>query len=286
MRKIDDDMLDMLMATSGPQPKPPYYKARSISASNVGTECDAALAFTLRGFPEAPNPEKRERLFELGKVIEPMVIAHMKGVGLAVIEIDPSTGRQFYCEEREGHVKAYLDGYVAWDDEDLEPLETKSMNAERFKKLNKKIIDGMPRQAALKLCEPKYYDQVQCIIWLAKTESAVFIAYSKSDSQYLAIRVAKDEDRIRYLEAKIDRVLEGNVSRITATPKTSFTCGLCPHREQACTSKPGSVVPVIDLGCHHCKYSTPDEDRKWWCTKHLYHPTHFCSDFEPWEPKP
>jgi CRISPR/Cas system-associated exonuclease Cas4 (RecB family) len=282
MKKLDIEFMEILMATSGPRPSTPYYMPRTLSASMIGNECEAQLAYTLRGFPETAGTEKRERLFQMGQMIEPMIIEHMKDMGLFVRPVDPATGKQWNFTSHHGHVKAKLDGMLKWDDAEDEPLELKSMNEERFKKL-KKAFEKYDRPTALKWTEPKYYDQVQLTLYLTGHQSGIYLAYNKSSSEYLAIRVPYDMDRILYLIDKIERVLTNNVHRITSDPKATFTCALCAFKEGVCTRTPTFTSGLRT--CAHCAFSAPDKDKTWYCHKHE-RPAHtVCEAFQFFEPK-
>jgi hypothetical protein len=279
MDKIDDEMLEVLMAMSAEPARPLFSGARTISASIVGSECDAALAFTIRGFNEEEPTETRRRLYEVGNLLEPRVIQHMRSIGLAVVDRDPKTGRQFMLTSREGHVKAYLDGYIEWDDAESEPVEIKSMSDDRFKKVVREVAKR-GKQAGVKQAEPKYYDQMQLIMELANRESCIFLVYNKSDSKYLAIRVAKDLDRVSFIFEKIDRVLDGGGAKISKDPLSDHRCFLCGHKNGACTKVKGQAK----IGCQRCIHATPDVDKKWYCSKHKVLAPLLCGDFEFWQP--
>ena len=201
----------------------------------------------------------------------------MRGQGFPVIGKDPATGRQHKLLAYYGHVKAYIDGIILWDEGD-EPLEIKSMNTARFKALMKDDI---------KTAEPKYYDQCQLIICLFESNSLLFVAYNKDDSSYWPIRVERDDDRILFLKAKIERVLNSEsrrVAKLAKEPgeKKPFGCIMC-GLHQYC--REGKKIEILDASCHHCAYATPDEDQRWWCEKKEIPATTLCRDFKQYEPK-
>lgn len=279
MKKItDDDMLETMMAMSASPARPAFTGARTISASVVGTECDAALAFTIRGFKEEDPTEWRRRVYDLGNIAEPMVITHMRSVGFNVMDKDPLTGKQWMLTSHEGHVKAYLDAWLLWDD-GMEPVEIKTMNPDRFK-LFEKAMDKMGRVAGFKHAEPKYYDQVQLIMHLADQDSGILIAFNKSDARYKVVRVGRDDDRIAYILAKIERVLDGGGIRMAKDPTHDFRCYMCGHKNGACTDMAGQAK----VGCQRCRHATPDVDKKWYCEKHKVLAPTLCEDFEFWQP--
>lgn len=110
-------------------------KARQyIGASVIGNQCDAAIAFNLRGFPNVQADPQLQRIFQLGHIIEDIVVADLKRVpGLEIQELDPGTGHQWTYQASGGHVSCHTDGIAIWQGVSL-VLEIKSMNDASFTK--------------------------------------------------------------------------------------------------------------------------------------------------------
>jgi hypothetical protein len=266
MKKIPSHFIEASLMLVGDK-RSPYYLPKKLSASAIGHPCDMNLMLSMRGFPEEYPSDQSARRFKLGFEIEQIVLDDMRTAGLRVVDIDRKTGKQFMLTGYEGHAKAYLDGMIMWDDEDPEPLEIKSMNAARFKAVEKNGV---------KDAEPKYYDQMQFIMGLGGFGSCIFVAYNKDNSLYLARRIDFDPDRWLFLQARIEIILDGGAKKLSSDG-SSFICKLC-SRNPACQKK--EAPPTAELRCSHCVHSSPDVAGSWWCNRHMIHPTGTCPDFQ------
>ena len=117
-------------------------KARSyIGASIIGNQCDAMLAFNLRGFPNTPPDPRLLRIFGLGHILEDEVVKDLKKKAqMQVWEVDGLTGNQHTYEALGGHVVCHMDGHIDIGDEELRVLEIKTMNDASFSKFKKNEI--------------------------------------------------------------------------------------------------------------------------------------------------
>ena len=105
-----------------------------IGASNVGHPCRAFLQFSLRGYPQKKIPPAVKRIFELGHIVEEIVVRDLKKSGAMVYEVDPRTKDQFEYTALGGHLRGHADGIIAFDKENPTPeiLEIKSMNDKKW----------------------------------------------------------------------------------------------------------------------------------------------------------
>ena len=267
MNKIEAENIEILI-TDAVDHEEPYFGVRRISASGIGSDCDALLALSLRSFPSSPLNGQQRRRMDLGKHLETKVLDDMRRAGITVFDVDPLTGRQYLLEGFHKHLKAYADGYVMWDDEiPLEPIEIKSMASKRFNAVKKK---------GLQEAEPKYFDQVITVMGLANAKSLLYVAINKDSSEYLVLRVPFDEERWSFLKARVERVLAGSAVRARR-----FMCRMCP-KEGACMR--GDIPPTSEIRCHHCAFASPDVDGKWWCEKKEDFAVGICEAFKLFEP--
>ena len=51
---------------------------RYIGASIIGTACEAVLGFNMRGFPNEPPGPRLKRIFNLGHILEDVVVKDLK----------------------------------------------------------------------------------------------------------------------------------------------------------------------------------------------------------------
>lgn len=243
-----------------------------IGASGVGNKCDAALAFSLRGFPDTKNPARLKRIFRDGHRIENEVIRDLRKAGYFVLDRDPLTGRQWRYELAGGHIVCHTDGQIALDKKDpdsLDLLEIKSMNDALFNKFKK---DGV------RVSHPKYWDQMQMMMGMSGHKRCLFIAYNKDKSFYWAEVVNADPFEWGYICTRLETVWRGDAAKISDDP-TGWLCTGC-FKHDVCW---GSVIPNAD--CKTCENSFPTSDGKWWCRLKKVEANESCGDWAPYKPK-
>lgn len=250
---------------------PPRSVRSYIGASLIGDKCDAALEFSLRGFPGSEPEPKLARIFRDGHRIENEVVRDLKKAGYRVLERDELTGRQFRYELAGGHVVCNTDGLIFLDPaaDEVSLLEIKSMNQTLWNKFKKHGV---------KVSHPKYWDQMQMMMGMSGIRSCLFISYCKNDSQYHAEVVDFDEFEWSYLKARIVTVFEGEARKISDDPE-SFLCRFC-FKKPSCW---GGVIP--DTRCSTCSEAAPTSDGGWWCGLHKKDCADPCGDWRPWQPK-
>lgn len=253
------------------EPEKPWTGQRTISASMVGDPCDAKVALKFRSFPTSPPTAKLDRTFRLGHVIEDLVIKDLKGAGWPVRHTDPANfDKQIRFTGWHGHVKCYVDGIIEWDNTLEEVLEIKSANDRSFKEMEKKTIP---------VAKPGYYDQATMAMGLSGLPSCVFVIFNKNTSEYLCERIMFDAERWEMLKIKIDRILQGDVEKIS-DDKDKWPCIFCEVKASCWEG----LLPESPE-CHHCMFSYPDASKGFYCLRHEKPCTSVCDDFTPFKPR-
>lgn len=248
----------------------PERKARGyIGASSVGEKCDAALAFSLRGFPDTTPDPKLKRIFRDGHRIERDVVRDLKKAGFLVIEVDDLTGRQHRHEMAGGHVVCHTDGLIDIGDGELMILEIKSMNNKLWNEYKNKGV---------RLSHPKYWDQMQMMMGMSGCQKCLFIAYNKDNSLYHVQIVDYDDFEWSYIKSRIQTVWSGEAAKISDDP-SSWLCRFC-FKRPSCWD---GVLP--DLACRTCQYASPQTDGGWWCGRHSKTAVEPCEDWSVYRPK-
>lgn len=227
-----------------PAAKPRRY----IGASGLG-ECEAEIAYSLRGFPSCEPEPRLARVFKLGHALEDMVVADLKMAGVKVQEVDPATGEQWAFKAYGGHVVCHLDGVVQIEDRPI-VLEIKSMNKQLFSKL---IREGV------RVSHPKYFHQMQACMMLADMTEAMLCVYCKDNSEYHIEMVPLDMVTVSYLEVLITRALNNGARRVSDVP-AYFKCKLC-FKRGVCHGD--AAAP---RNCATCQKSLPHRSGGWLCT--------------------
>lgn len=243
-----------------------------IGASGIGSPCDAYLEFCLRGFPDNELDGKLLRIFELGHKIEDIVVADLKLAGLWVAEKNPDTNYQWAYSELGGHVKAHADGLctLGAEHDQIMLLEIKSMNKASWNKFEKHGV---------KSSHPKYYDQMQLLMAMAKVERCLFVAYNKDDSNYHHEIVESDPIQQGFLIQRIERVISEGGEKISDNPD-DWRCASCFKSEVCWQGKEPTKK------CPTCKHSRPREDGQWDCSLTGGLAVKPCESYEVFKPKP
>ena len=108
-----------------------------IGASIIGNDCEALIAFSLRGFPNDPIPYRLQRIFRDGHRIENDVIFDIKKAKVRVMEVDPFTGKQWAFQGFGGHAVGHADGMIEDAEGQSMLLEIKSMNDKKWTEFQK-----------------------------------------------------------------------------------------------------------------------------------------------------
>lgn len=243
-----------------------------IGASIVGNPCDAALAYNLRGFPNVEPEPFLQRIFNLGHILEDLVVKDLKErADVRVWEVDGLTGDQFTYKEYGGHVVCHMDGHIQLDDasDELMVLEIKSMNDASWSKFKK---DGVKRS------HPVYFAQLQMMMGMSGFERAFFIAYNKNNSRYHAEIVEFDPFEFSFLRERVRRAMSGEAAKISHD-ETDWRCRGCFKRGVCWGDMP---VPVR---CQTCKHSVPTADGWWHCDKHDRPCGDACAEYEVFTPE-
>jgi hypothetical protein len=248
--------------------EPRREKTRAyIGASGVGQTCTAAIAFSLRGYPDTTPDPRLKRIFRDGHRIESIVIGDMKKAGLHVMEVDPLTGEQWTYTAYGGHVIGHADGLLEINGESW-LVEIKSMNDSKFK-------DCMERR--VKYSHPSYYAQVQFMMGLAKIRKCLFVAYNKNNSDYLSEVVDFDDFAFAALQTKVERVLKGNGQKISRD-ESDWRCRGC-FKADACWRDAEPEQKIMRT----CGNARPTQGGEWKCAKGC---GQTCIDWTKYQPLP
>ena len=244
-----------------------------IGASNVGSECEAEIAFSHRGFPNNELPPRTEIIFELGHMLENLILKHLKKANRNVWEKDGNTGKQYRGTAFNNHIIGNADGIIEVDSEAM-LLEIKSMNDASFKKFKKH---------GAKISHQRYYAQIQLMLYLRPGDipmrRAILVAYNKNNSEYWDECIEADHDYIMYLRAKIQRILDNEATK-KSIDETDWYCKSWCMKSDTCWH---GVAP--EKKCSTCKHAEANDHVRWRCSLHDKEAKDPCDDYEIYQPK-
>jgi rubrerythrin len=242
---------------------------RYIGASIIGTPCEAVLAYNLRGFPNNPPDPRLKRIFNLGHMLEDVVVDDLKKkANLRVWEVDALTGKQHTYQAWGGHIVCHTDGMVEDEDETIRVLEIKSMNDASFSKFKK---------SGVKVSHPQYFGQCQMMMGMGEIETTLFVAINKNNCDYHAEIIEFDDFEYAHIQNRIERVVSGQARKVS-TDGTDWRCKGCFKRGVCWGDK------EVPKDCPTCAFSLPRPDGRWHCTKLDDEARDLCPKYEQFKP--
>jgi len=240
---------------------PDAYRGQELSprshmgCSMLGEPCDRKLFYNFR-FVKTPRFNGSSlRIFNLGHLMEPMLIAMLQSIGCQVTQIDEN-GKQM----RVSHglfIGGSSDG-TAIGIPDLPNekvlLEFKTSNDKSFAKLQAKGVKS-----------EKFIHFVQQQLYMHKMglQHSIYIVYNKNNSQLHAEIIEYDALVATHYFERADIIVNSRhpPKRISNNPDV-FACRYCDFREICFFNEQPEKT------CRSCKYSTPNPQHGWVCELH------------------
>lgn len=264
---VEIEIDDALNKISRSEPPRSY-----IGASSVGHPCDAYLELCLRGFGESNLAPRSRRIFELGNILEPVIVNLLRTAGYIVQDVDPVTGKQWRWTLYGGHVACHADGKITDPRTGVTRLlECKTMNSSKF---NAFVKHGLSYSHA------PYIGQATMLMGMSGIHEIMLVAYCKNDSRVAHEVVKFNEPMWQSIHSRILTVAQGNTTRLKRW-KDSWPCNGC-HKLKACWDDNDKT----DTNCRTCKHSTPDELGGWYCKFHASRCDQPCSHWTRFSPRP
>jgi hypothetical protein len=237
----------------------PDRLSRRLGASQIGRECERQLWYGFRWCGVGAKFDGRMlRLFNRGHREEPLFTEELRGIGMTVHDLDPSTGEQFTFTACGGHFVAKIDSVglgVPGAEKSWHNISYKTINADGHKKL---VKDGV--QAA----KPEHYAQNQIEMRLAQLERTLYLSACKNDDELYAERLHYDAEFAERLEKKADRII------FAAEPPPRLSDDAAFWKCKGCAFAAGCHGDKLPApNCRNCLHSTPERegDGRWSCAK-------------------
>ena len=124
-----------------------------LRASRIGSLCDRSLFYAVNGAEEISS-EKSQRIFEVGRVLEPLIVLWLRNDGWNVrrnLFINSNEGMSLSISVNGGTIEAHPDCVISREDTGLILADIKTMNDRSFRSLK--------REGTVK-SHPQYADQL------------------------------------------------------------------------------------------------------------------------------
>ena len=233
-------------------------RRQHLGASAIGGECPRAVWYGWRWALAIDWSGRMLRLFNRGSREEPWIIDDLRRIGAEVIDVDPSTGKQWRNADASlgEHFSGSMDGAArnlpgvdGWA-----LLEFKTSSTKAFKRMVK---------AGVEKTKPTHYAQMQVYMGWEGLPRAVYVMICKETDDH-HVEVVEFDARVFELMTKRARmILESTVPPAKiAESIESFACRWCDAKH-ICHEN-----IVADVNCRTCVHSTAVLDEpgaKWRC---------------------
>jgi len=225
-----------------------------LGASVIGHECERHLWYSFRWVSQAQHAGRLLRLFETGQLEEARLIRNLRAAGVAVMDVDPATGRQWAVKACEGHFGGSADAIA------IGILEApKAHHVAEFKTHNAKSFAALQKHGLAK-SKPQHLAQLQVYMRLLGVERGYYLAVCKDTDALYSERVHPDPVLAERLLAKAERIINAPrpPAKLSDDPDY-FICKWCDHRD-LCHGEERA-----QRNCRTCLHASPVADGAWHC---------------------
>ena len=197
------------------------------------------------------------RIFEMGHVIEEVVLDYLQKIGVEVHGRQPD---QIGYSDFDGHFAGSLDGMglkIPGAPKTWHVLEVKTSNKSRFAELQKK---GYQKWS------PAYYAQLQLYMLYSQTTRALVIVYCKDNSELYVERIHFKKLEALGFVTKATEILNDEVLPGSSYPDRTYYEIASYKSDEYQAIYWGDELPQPN--CRNCQFSQRAENAEWGCNWH------------------
>ena len=199
--------------------------SKVLRASKIGHPCERNLWYSVNGAEEATN-EKSKRIFELGKLLEPVIINWLRNDGWKVRRnpIDDSNeGISLSIEVNGGTISAHPDCLISNEDSGVILADIKTMNDRAFRSLK--------REGTVKAFS-NYADQLTIYAQAMrnsgfKVDKLAIVALNKNDCDGHIDFFDFDSERFEALKRRAEKIFATDEAPDKGERFQDWCCGYC-----------------------------------------------------------
>lgn len=229
-----------------------------LGGSAIGDPCARRLWLKFRWVQIEQFEGRMLRLFQTGHLAEPRFVEDLRNVGIEVLDVDPSTGRQFAVSFLGGHLRGHADG-AALGIKDAEKtwhlLEFKTHSAKSFATLQAKGVQE---------AKPQHWAQMQLYMHGLELTRAYYLAVNKNTDELYGERIHYDKDAAETLVDRGRRIIFASEPPAPISDRPDwYECKMCSLHQFCHKADHRQELPEVN--CRTCIHSTPTEDGGWVC---------------------
>ena len=198
-----------------------------LRASRIGSLCDRAIFYSVNGAEEITS-EKSSRIFEVGRVLEPVIVHWLRNDGWNVrrnLFIDSNEGMSLSVSVNGGTIEAHPDCVISRDDSGLILADVKTMNDRSFRKLKR---EGTAKS------HPQYADQLTVYAQALRNcgyniERLAVVAMNKNNCEGYIDFFQFQQERYEALKERAERIFACDEAPEHGSRFQSWCCGYCGY---------------------------------------------------------
>ena len=180
------------------------YNYKVLRASRIGSLCDRSLFYYVNGAEERTS-EKSQRIFEVGRVLEPVIISWLRSDGWNVrrnLFLNSNEGMSLSLSVNGGTIEAHPDCVISREDTGLILADIKTMNDRSFRSLK--------REGTVK-SYPQYADQLTIYAQALRDcghniERLAIVALNKNNCEGYIDFFQFEQERYNALKKRAERI--------------------------------------------------------------------------------
>ena len=217
-----------------------------LRASRIGSLCDRALFYSVNGAEEITS-EKSQRIFEVGRVLEPIIVSWLRSDGWKVqrnLFVNSNEGMSLSLEVNGGTIIAHPDCVISHHELDGNILvDIKTMNDRAFRTLKR---DGTKKS------HPQYFAQVHLYAEaLRRIQVSVsklgIVAMNKNTSELFIDTFNFEQDTLNTLLARAERIFSFSDAPEQGELFENWCCQYCGYAHLCELAKKDTTVGNEDV---------------------------------------
>ena len=211
-----------------------------LRASRIGSLCDRALFYSVNGAEEITS-EKSQRIFEVGRVLEPLIISWLRSDGWNVqrnLFINSNEGMSFSISLNDGIIEAHPDCVIFREDSGLILADIKTMNDRSFRSLKR---EGTAKS------HPQYADQLTIYAHALRErghniEQLAIVALNKNNCEGYIDFFQFEQQRYETLRERAERIFACEEAPEQGDRFQGWCCSYCGYSHLCELAKKDTAV--------------------------------------------
>ena len=211
-----------------------------LRASRIGSLCDRALFYSVNGAEEITS-EKSQRIFEVGKVLEPIIVHWLRNDGWKVqrnLFVNSNEGMSLSISLNGGTIEAHPDCVISREDSALILADIKTMNDRSFRSLKR---EGTAKS------HPQYADQLTIYAQALREcghniEQLAIVALNKNNCEGYIDFFEFEQERFEALRERAERIFACDDAPEQGDRFQGWCCSYCGYSHLCELAKKDTAV--------------------------------------------